>query len=120
MTEWETPPPVATQGEGAAMVVYLLLLASPLFGGITGLIGVVVAYVYRDEAPEWLQSHYTLQIRTFWMSALIGIVGALLLFIMIGYLIFLVWLIWFLVRCIKGIRLLNMKRPYPTPQSWGF
>jgi uncharacterized membrane protein len=30
------------------------------------------------------------------------------------------WLIWFLVRCIKGIRLLNLKRSYPDPQSWGF
>lgn len=120
MTEWETPPPVATQGQGAAMLVYLLLLASPLFGGISGLIGVVVAYVYRDEAPEWLQTHYTLQIRTFWISTLFSIVGALLLFVMIGYLVLLFLLIWFLVRCIKGIRLLNMKRPYPNPQSWGF
>ncbi len=120
MTEWETPPPVATQGQGAAMLAYLLLLASPLTGGISGLFGVVVAYVYRDEAPEWLQSHYTLQIRTFWISTLISIVGALLLVFMIGYLIFLVLLIWFLVRCVKGVRLLNMKRAYPDPQGWWF
>jgi len=119
MTEWETPEPVPKQGKETALVCYILLIASTLFF-VTGIIGVVVAYVYRDEAPEWLQSHYTLVIRTFWISLLVGIISVPLIVFFIGYLILLFWLIWFLVRCIKGIRLLNMGRPYPDPQSWGF
>jgi uncharacterized membrane protein len=119
MTEWETPEPVPTQGKDTALLNYILLLSSLLLF-ITGIVGVVVAYVYRDEAPEWLQSHYTLQIRTFWISLLVGVVSLPLTVVFIGYLILLLWLIWFLVRCIKGIRLLNLGRPYPDPHSWGF
>jgi uncharacterized membrane protein len=119
MTEWQTPEPIPVQGKGTALLGYVLLIASP-FLFLTGIIGVVLAYVYRDEAPEWLKSHYTLQIRTFWISLLVGVVSVPLLMVMVGYLILLLWLIWFLVRCIKGLRLLNMGRPYPNPQSWGF
>ena len=119
MTDWETPEPVPMQGRETAMVAYVLLIASPIFF-VTGIIGIVIAYVYRDEAPEWLQSHYTLIIRTFWISLLVGAISAPLVFFIIGYLILLLWLIWFLVRCVRGIRLLNLGRPYPAPKSWWF
>jgi len=118
MTELETPPPVSVQGKNAAMIAYVLLLLSTVIP-FTGLIGAVVAYVYRDEAPEWLQTHFRLQIRTFWISVLAVVLSMLLMFIKIGFLLLLAWLVWFLVRCIKGIRLLNLNRPYPNPQTWG-
>jgi uncharacterized membrane protein len=119
MTEWQTPEPVPTQDKGTALLCYVLLISS-LILFVTGIIGVVVAYVYRDEAPEWLKSHYTLQIRTFWISILMGVVSLPLMMVMIGYLVLLLWVIWFLVRCVKGIRLLNQGRPYPKPQGWWF
>ncbi|MXZ09042.1 MAG: hypothetical protein F4Y79_06295, partial [Gemmatimonadetes bacterium] len=50
---------------GTAKIVYILYLAE-LVVGITGLIGVIMAYVNRSDAPEWLASHYRFQIRTFW------------------------------------------------------
>ena len=55
--------------KGAAKIVYILYLVSLLFG-ITGIIGVVMAYINKDDAPEWLQTHYQFQIRTFWIGAL--------------------------------------------------
>jgi len=118
MAELEVLQPDSTQGKGAAMLVYVLLLLSTVIP-FTGLIGVVVAYVYRDEAAEWLQSHFQHQIRTFWISLLAVVLSMLLMLIKIGVLLLLAWLVWFLVRCIKGMRLLNLNRPYPTPQSWG-
>ncbi|MFO7593148.1 MAG: hypothetical protein R6X15_03760 [Pseudomonadota bacterium] len=114
------PQPVFTNRDerpGAAMLVYALMLTSLLFM-VTGIIAVVIAYVYRDEAPAWLQSHYQLQIRTFWISILYLIVGLLTWILFIGQAILLFWLVWFLVRCVKGIRYLNLRRPYPDPQSW--
>lgn len=105
------------EGPGAALFGYVMLLASLLFM-VTGIIAVVIAYIYRDDAPAWLRSHYRLQIRTFWISILFVTVGMLLLFILIGYVVLLLWLVWFLVRCIRGIRYLNMRRPYPNPESW--
>lgn len=110
--------PKRDDGPGAAMLVYVLMLASLLFMMVTGIIAVVIAYVYRDEAPAWLQSHYQLQIRTFWISILYLVLGLLTWILFIGQVILLFWLVWFLVRCIKGIRYLNERRPYPHPQSW--
>ena len=37
------------------------------FIGFTWLVGVIIAYVKRDEATgTWLASHFSWQIRTFW------------------------------------------------------
>lgn len=119
MTGWEAPVPAKEPGQGSVMLVYILLLASFLFW-VTGVIGVIVAYVYKDESPEWMQSHYRLQIRTFWISFVYVIPGLLLTIIFIGYAILLFWLIWFIVRCIKGIRFLNRGQAYPQPESWLF
>lgn len=115
--EPQTVSPKRDDGPGAAMLVYVLMLTSLLFM-VTGIIAVVIAYVYRDEAPAWLQTHYQLQIRTFWISILYLVLGVLTWILFIGQAILLFWLVWFLVRCIKGIRYLNQRRPYPHPQSW--
>lgn len=40
--------------EGTAKIVYVLYLVGILFG-LTTLIGVVMAYVNRGDAPEWLK-----------------------------------------------------------------
>jgi uncharacterized membrane protein len=102
-----------------AMLAYALLLAAPVLL-VSALIGVIIAYVYRDDAPEWLQSHFQLQIRSFWISFLFFFIGLMLLWIFIGKLILLVTLIWYLVRLIKGLKYLNRRAPYPNPASWGF
>ncbi len=63
-------------------VIYVLYLLA-LVSGVTALIGVIVAYVYKDDAPEWLRTHYELQIRTFWMGLLVGAVGVALSWVLI-------------------------------------
>lgn len=103
----------------ATQLAYVLLLAAPLFL-VTALIGVIIAYVYRDDAPAWLQSHLQLQIRTFWLGFLFTFISMLLLIFFIGQLLLLITLIWYLVRLIKGLKYLNRRQPYPTPTSWGF
>ncbi len=117
MTEYSEADQQKT--ENVAMLSYLLLLAAPLLL-VSSLIGVIIAYVYRDDAPEWLQSHFQLQIRTFWIAFLLFFTGFILLLVQIGKLILLITLIWYLVRLIKGIKYLNRKQPYPNPTSWRF
>lgn len=119
MTDWEAPVPAGETGRGTVMLVYVLMLAS-LALPLTALAGVIVAYVYKDDAPPWLQSHYRLQIRTFWISLLYVTLALLLTIIIIGYPLLLFWLVWFLVRCIKGIRYLNRGQSYPDPDVWLF
>ncbi len=108
------------KSRSAAMLVYILMLIAPLLGGITVLIGVIIAYVYRDDCPQWLQSHFQHQIRTFWIGFLYFSLSLITMVILIGKLLILISIIWYLVRIIKGIKTLNHQRPYPTPTSWGF
>jgi uncharacterized membrane protein len=104
---------------GSAKLVYILYLVSILIG-ITAVVGLVVAYINRDDAPHWLQSHYRFQIRTFWIGALYLFFGVLLSKVVIGVFIILFWLLWLIVRCAKGMKYLDRQQAHPAPQSWLF
>lgn len=99
------------------MLVYILYLAGLVFP-VTALVGLIIAYVYRSDAPDWLASHYQLQIRTFWIGLLIITISFLLTLILIGYFIALLGVIWLIVRCIRGLRYLNREQAYPNPTGW--
>ncbi|GAA0539616.1 MULTISPECIES: hypothetical protein [Rheinheimera] len=102
-----------------AKLVYILYLVGLVFG-ITGIIGVIVAYVNKDDGPEWLQSHYRFQIRTFWMGLLFMIVGGILLVVMIGWLVYLFWIVWLIIRCVKGLKQLELQQPVQDEKTWMF
>jgi uncharacterized membrane protein len=102
-----------------AKIVYVLYLIG-LVTGITILVGVVVAYIYRDESPEWLRTHYEAQIRLFWIALLYCVIAGILTAILIGLLLFLVIAIWWIIRCIKGLKHLDQRAAYPDYQSWTF
>ena len=103
-----------------AMVVYILYFVG-FFTGISALAGVILAHIQRSEtADPILQSHYRFQIRTFWIGLLYLVVGAVLCFVLVGFLVLLWWFIWTLIRCIKGILALNEGRPIANPASWLF
>lgn len=112
-------PPAPGSGENVAKIVYVLYLAT-LLTGITGLVGVVVAYVYRDEAPDWLETHYRFQIRTFWLGLLFSFVGLVLSVILVGYLVFVFAAVWLVVRCVKGLKYAGRREAYPDPVGWWF
>ncbi|MGD0431999.1 MAG: hypothetical protein ABSA58_13000 [Acetobacteraceae bacterium] len=102
---------------GTVTVIYILYLVG-LAVGITSLIAVVMAYINRGDGPEWTQSHYTFQIRTFWIGLLYGVIGVVLLFVVIGWLVLVFSLVWMIVRCVKGLKFAGSAQPYPTPGSW--
>ncbi|MCZ6889683.1 MAG: hypothetical protein O7H39_14430 [Gammaproteobacteria bacterium] len=106
-----------TQGDGQAKVVYILYLAG-LVVGVTPLIGLVMAYVARADAPAWLQTHYTYQIRTFWIGLLYGAIGMLLMVVLIGFLVLLAEVIWFIVRSVKGLQALDRGKPIEDVETW--
>jgi len=117
MNENNTMP--SSSSEGTAKIVYVLYLVGIVLG-ITGIVGVVMAYVSKSEAPEWLQSHYQFQIRTFWIGLLYLVIGSILAVVLIGYLVILFWIVWLIIRCVKGINLLDKKQPHPDPTGWMF
>jgi uncharacterized membrane protein len=100
-----------------AQLVYVLYLVS-LAVGITGIVGVIMAYVNRTDAPDWLKTHYRLQIRTFWIGLLYGVLGLLTVILLIGFFVLAFLLIWWIVRCAKGLKYLGRGEPYPKPATW--
>jgi len=103
-----------------ALIVYVLYLAAYVVG-VTALIGVIIAHVQvGTTADPTLASHYRFQIRTFWIGVIYLVVGTILAFVLIGFLVLLWWFIWSLVRNIKGLLLLNESRPVRDPGSWMF
>ncbi len=117
------PPPAQPaapgSGENVAKIVYVLYLATFLTG-VTALVGVVMAYVYQDDAPDWLKTHYRFQIRTFWLGLLFGFVGAVLSVIAVGFLVLAFLAVWLVVRCVKGLKYLGRREAYPDPVGWWF
>jgi uncharacterized membrane protein len=103
----------------SAKVVYILLIISTLIG-VTGIIAIIMAYVLKDDSPEWLQTHYRFQIRTFWIGFLYALIGLVTFGIVIGYFILLFTVIWFIVRCTKGLKQLENNQPVKNIESWLF
>ena len=103
-----------------AKLNYILFLVSLAFG-ITAVIAVVIAYINKDDQmPDWLKSHYDYQINTFWKGMIILVVGAVTAVIIIGIPILIFWMIWVIIRCVKGMKLLDAQQAHPNPEGWLF
>jgi uncharacterized membrane protein len=121
----DTPPPAAPRptdrwlepGQTNALVVYILYLAG-LVIGISGLIGLVIAYINRGKAGGFVETHYTWQIRTFWIGLLYALISGVLIIFAIGFVLLFAVAVWFIVRCIIGIQTLQRGEPIKDPQSW--
>ena len=109
----------ANTSDGMAKAVYILYLAG-LLTGITAVIGVVIAYVNRSDAPEWLRSHYQFQIRTFWIGCLWILVASVLSMVLVGVLVWLAWVVWLVIRMVKGWKALSAQQAHPAPTTWMF
>ena len=106
-------------GASNVQLIYILYLVG-IIVGITTIIGVIMAYINRGKYGGWIESHYTWLIRTFWISMLYGLIGAITSVIVIGFFILLFVLVWFIVRMVKGMQALGRKQPIANPQSWMF
>jgi uncharacterized membrane protein len=85
------------------IVVYLLYLAA-LVNGLTAIIGVILAYIKRDDARGTAyESHFKNAIEIFWVFIVGMIIAVPLCFIFIGIPLVLVLYIWVLFRTIKGL-----------------
>ena len=91
--------------------VGLLILFTPV-------VGVIMAYVKRDEAQGSIYaSHIDYLIKTFWVSLVGTVLGTFTTLILIGWLILLVTAIWFIYRVVIGLIKLNEDKPVST-QGW--
>jgi uncharacterized membrane protein len=101
----------------SATLIYILYLVG-IIVPIVPVVAVVLAYMYRKDSTGWLESHNTYQIRTFWIGLLYIIVSSILVFLVIGFLLYIAVVIWLVVRCIKGLQAVSRQEPIPDPQTW--
>lgn len=96
-------------------IVSLLYLASFLTL-VSGLAGLVLAYVWRNEPHEpWEQSHFTFLIRTFWIGLGFSVVCAVLSLILIGLLGFVLIGVWIVVRAVMALVAAQKHAPIRHP-----
>lgn len=102
-----------------AMIVWGLYIASYFTAFITAIIGVVIAYMKREElAGTPFESHMTSAIRTFWISLFGGIIGTILLVVGIGIVILIALAVWQIFRVIRGMIRAVDGRPIDDPTGW--
>lgn len=95
-----------------------LLYAGSYITGITGIVGLVLAYVWRGEAHEpWEATHYTYLIRTFWIGLIVGVIGVILSIVLIGIPLLIAVGIWWLVRTVMSLINAQKRAPMPDPQT---
>ncbi len=99
-------------------IISLLYLAS-YFTGITAIVGIVLAFVWRGEPKEaWEESHYQYLINTFWIGLAGAVVGFLLLIVAIGLLVLAAVSILVIVRSVMSLLNAQKHAPMPNPGSW--
>lgn len=95
-----------------------LLYAGSYITGISGLIGLVLAIVWKGEAHEpWEGTHYTYHIRTFVIALIACFVGFITLIIGIGFLILAAIGIWALIRIVLALVNAQKRAPMPNPTT---
>lgn len=96
-----------------SLAVYVLYALSWLFA-VTGLIGIIVNYVKRDDARGTLyESHFNWQITTFWWSLGGALLGLATLVVGVGFVVLLGTAVWSIYRLVKGWLYWNDRKPLP-------
>ena len=137
MTDTDHRPPPrdlfdAADDRTLPIAVHGLYLAGFLTGGLTAIVGVILAYVNRgDSEYTWRESHYDFAIRTFWLflagvviSSLMIVVGIPLLLVLVGIIPIIVGGValslvgvWFAVRTVLGLVYAVRGDAYPRPRN---
>ena len=100
-------------------ILYALYAIHWFTGGITALIAIIVNYVKRDDTRGTVYAtHFAWQIRTFWWSIVLSVVGGIMfatvLLLPVAIAVFCILSLWILYRIVKGWLYLNDRRPmYP-------
>lgn len=108
---WLDPGPTNVQ------IIYVLYLAG-LVIGVSGIVGIILAYMNRGKAGGFVETHYTWLIRTFWIGLLYALISFMLIFVFIGFILMFAVAVWFIVRCIMGLQAVGRGEAIKNPESW--
>ena len=113
----QQPIPVAARSSDETrtlvIIVYGLYLGALFCGGLSGVAGVILAYIKRDETrgTVW-ESHFENAIHAFWIWFGLFVAGILTAWFLVGFVLIGVAFIYFIYRTIKGLILAVDSKPY--------
>ncbi|AWZ00378.1 hypothetical protein RHODOSMS8_00825 [Rhodobiaceae bacterium] len=114
----QSGPNSGSNNSDIVKLIYLLNFGGFVTGGLTTIIGLVMAYLRRADADDLTETHFTYQIRTFWIGLLYFTISAILFVFVIGMLTMVATAIWVIVRNAKGFFSMNDNEPVPDPETW--
>ncbi|HPZ46870.1 MAG TPA: hypothetical protein PLL44_05820 [Novosphingobium sp.] len=112
-----TPPPATPGGfdMNRPTIISLLYLSSFILG-VTALIGVILAFVWKGEPHEdWEETHYQYLINTFWIGLVGTIVGIVTMIVLVGFLVLLATVALCVVRSVLSLLKAQKREPMPNP-----
>lgn len=112
-----TPDTHTTNDLMPAKIIYGLYAVGYLVA-LTTLAGVVYAYLSRGKNAV-LDTHLRFQIRTFWISLLLAVIGMVTMLVGIGFLVWAFLAVWGLIRVVSGFLLANDGKPISGTKYWG-
>lgn len=110
----------STESESTIKIVktiYILNFVTIIFP-ICSLLGVILAYVFHDDARGYLKSHFRFLIRSFWISLLYYAIAGLLCLVLVGFVLLVLVTIWWIVRNAKGLKDVLQAREVANPATW--
>ncbi|MEH6757187.1 MAG: hypothetical protein V7676_06705 [Parasphingorhabdus sp.] len=115
----QSPQPVSGGFDmNKATIISLLYIASFVVG-ITGLVGVILAFVWKGEvAGTWEESHLEFHIRTFVIGLIGSVIGIILSVVLIGIPILIALAIWVLIRSILALLKAQKHEPIADAKTW--
>ena len=118
------PPAPAPQSQSSSFdfnhptIISVLYLSSFVLG-VTVIIGVVLAYVWKGEPHgEWETSHYDYLIRTFWIGLIGSVISFILMIVLIGFLLWIAVAVLVVVRSVLSLINAQKQMPMPNPETW--
>ena len=113
----QSPVPVAIPSQDdtrtLVIIVYALYLGALLCVGLSGIAGVVLAYIKRDDAKGTIwESHFENAIQAFWIWFGLSVLGVLTVWLLIGFFILFGAYIYIAYRTIKGLVRAVDSKPY--------
>ena len=109
--------PLTRQSAVNVKLIYAGLLVSLAFPPVA-LLAALFAHLGRQRQPNsWLATHYTYQIRTFWIGLCATLSAYALTFVGIGRLLLPLIAVWVVARAVHGIAAIAQNRPLSDPYA---
>ena len=114
----QTPQPQTGGFDMNKSTIISLLYLGSFITGLSGLIGIVLAFVWKDEVSgTWEESHLQYHIMTFVVGFVASIIAALLMLVLIGFLLLPVIALWIIARSVVALLKAQKQEPMPDPKT---